>query len=105
MSRRRWQSSTKLDAMVEAETQLILIRHGESRAQSEHFLSGHSTCTGLSDVGRQQAMALRDRLLRTGELADTDVVFASILQRAVETAEIIAPAIGEIAPRQECDWC
>ena len=88
-----------------AETRLVLIRHGESNAQAEKFLSGHETCTGLSNLGRAQASALRDRLLDTRELADVDVVWTSILPRAIETAEIIAPALGEVAPSAECDWC
>jgi probable phosphoglycerate mutase len=88
-----------------AQTRLTLIRHGESRAQSEGFLSGHDTCKGLSDAGRRQAEALRDRLLATGELAAADAVYTSILPRAIETAEIIAPALGELAPQQECAWC
>jgi probable phosphoglycerate mutase len=44
-------------------------------------------------------------LLATGELADVDRVYTSILRRAVETAEIIAPALGEVAPQSECDFC
>jgi probable phosphoglycerate mutase len=91
--------------MTSDETRLVLIRHGESRAQAEGFLSGHETCTGLSDLGRTQAAALRDRLLHTNELGDVRSVFTSVLPRAIETAEIIGGALGEIRPTQECDWC
>jgi probable phosphoglycerate mutase len=85
-------------------TRLLLIRHGESVAQVEGFVSGHDTCRGLSDLGRRQVVALRDRLARTGEIA-ADVLVTSILRRAVETAEIIAPAIGGHVPVQDCDLC
>jgi len=85
-------------------TQLILIRHGESVAQVEGFVSGHDTCRGLSDLGRRQAEALRDRLARTGEI-QADVILTSILPRAIETASIIASAIGGDAPVQDCDLC
>ena len=91
--------------MTAAGTQLVLIRHGESVAQVEGFLSGHATCRGLSDAGREQALALRDRLMTTGELGRVDVVYTSILMRAIETAEILGPALGEARLLQECDWC
>lgn len=85
-------------------TRLFLIRHGESVAQVEGFVSGHETCRGLSDLGRRQAEALRDRLARTGEIV-ADVVLTSVLPRAVETATIIGPAIGGPDPVQDCDLC
>jgi probable phosphoglycerate mutase len=73
---------------------LVLIRHGEAQVHVDRILGGERTCSGLSAHGRQQAMALRDRLKATGELADVGVLYASSLPRAVETAEIIAPALG-----------
>lgn len=91
--------------MTRAETRLVLIRHGESVAQTERFLSGHDTCTGLSDRGREQATALRDRLHASGELAGPDAIFTSILPRAIETADIIGPALGPAPRTAECDWC
>ena len=85
-------------------TRLILIRHGESVAQVEGFVSGHDTCRGLSDLGRRQAEALRDRLSTSGEI-QADVLLTSILPRAIETATIISPAIGGLEPEQDCDLC
>lgn len=85
-------------------TRIVLIRHGESVAQVEGFLSGHDTCRGLSDLGRRQVQALHDRLVATGEI-QADVLLTSILPRAVETAAIIAPAIGGHEPVQDCDLC
>ena len=85
-------------------TRLFLIRHGESVAQVEGFLSGHDTCRGLSDLGRRQVTALRDRLVRTGEI-QADVFLTSILPRAIETAAIIAPAIGGLEATQDCELC
>jgi 2,3-bisphosphoglycerate-dependent phosphoglycerate mutase len=98
---RTWQA----EPVASPETHLFLIRHGESRAQVKALLSGHDTCTGLSDRGRRQAEALRDRLAKTRELADIDVLYTSILPRTIETAEIIAPALGGPAPQSECEWC
>lgn len=85
-------------------TRLFLIRHGESVAQVEGFMSGHDTCRGLSDLGRQQVSALHDRLARTGEI-EADVLVTSILPRAIETAAIISPAIGGHEAIQDCDLC
>ena len=85
-------------------TRLFLIRHGESVAQVEGFMSGHNSCRGLSDLGRRQVEALRDRLARTREI-EADVLLTSILPRAIETAEIISPAVGGHAPIRDCGLC
>ena len=76
-------------------TRLVVIRHGESNATVGRFVSSADTCTGLSDLGRRQADALRERLATTGELpTDGLALYASHFARAIETAEIIAPALG-----------
>jgi probable phosphoglycerate mutase len=84
---------------------LVLIRHGESLAQVDRIVSGHDACKGLSPRGREQAAALRDRLLRTGELDDAGAVYTSLMQRAIETAETIAPAVRGLTASQHCHWC
>lgn len=86
-------------------TRLVLIRHGESRSTVDRVVGGHRGCTGLTDRGVRQAKALRDRLSRTGELAGAAAVLTSILPRAIETAEIIAPAVGGLAVEQRCELC
>jgi len=91
--------------VTDTPTRLVLIRHGESLATVNQVVGGHEGCTGLSDRGRQQAEALRDRLTRTGELTGADVVVTSVLPRAVETAEIIAPALGGVVAKQDCAVC
>lgn len=75
-------------------TRLVLVRHGEAQTAVDRLVGGPASCTGLSALGRRQAEALRDRLARTGELDGTDVLLASTMPRARETAEIIAPALG-----------
>ncbi len=69
------------------------------------MLGGHNGCSGLSDTGREQVGRLRDRLLDTGELAGASALYASVMPRAIETAEIIAPALGGLEVRPECDFC
>lgn len=86
-------------------TRIVLVRHGESRAQEMGFLGGHEGCTGLSDLGRRQVALLRDRLVRSDELASAAALYSSVMPRAIETAEIIAPALGGLEVRSECDFC
>lgn len=74
-------------------TRLVLVRHGESVATVKRIVGGPRSCTGLSELGRRQSEALRDRLARTGEITP-DVLVSSALPRASETAKIIALALG-----------
>src|ERR1700692_1081238 len=70
-------------------THLYLIRHGQAISAVENTVGN----TRLSPRGVRQAERLRDRLAATGEIA-ADVLIASTLLRAKETAEIVAPALG-----------
>ena len=74
-------------------TRLHFIRHGEAYSNIAHegkVVSGIKGDRGLTPRGVTQVERLRDRLLATGEL-DADVVLASTLLRAWQTAEILAP--------------
>lgn len=70
-------------------TTLLLVRHGETDWNAESRLQGH-TDRPLSDYGRRQARRLAD------ELADEplDAIYASDLERARETAEIVGERLG-----------
>lgn len=85
------------------QTRLVLVRHGESRATVERFLGGPRTCTGLTDFGRQQAAALRDRLMSGHDVSAT-ALYASNFPRAIETATIVAPAIGSLSITVDSGW-
>ncbi|MGH9135153.1 MAG: histidine phosphatase family protein [Ilumatobacteraceae bacterium] len=74
-------------------TRLVLVRHGESMVTVNRVIGGPRTCSGLSPLGRRQAEALRDRWIATGEIA-ADALYSSAYPRAIETAEILAPALG-----------
>jgi len=76
-------------------TRLVLVRHGESVATIERRIGGTRSCTGLSPLGRKQAEVLASRFARTNEVM-ADVLVASTMRRAAETAEILAPALGEL---------
>lgn len=83
---------------------LILVRHGDAHAGFHGPIAGERGCRGLTDEGRRQAEALRDHLA-TADLMQADVLLASTLRRAVETAEIIAPGVGlELSGRRR-DLC
>jgi probable phosphoglycerate mutase len=83
-------------------THLLLVRHGESNVTVRQVVGGERTCDGLSPLGVQQAEALRDRFAR-GIERPVDVLLASTLPRAEETARIIAPALGDVPLRLDAD--
>jgi probable phosphoglycerate mutase len=83
---------------------LVLVRHGDAHAGFHGVIGGERGCTGLTPLGREQAEALRDRFARTPALR-ADVLLASRLPRAIETASIIAPGLGLEIEAQECDLC
>lgn len=82
---------------------LILVRHGDAHAGFHGVIGGHAGCPGLTPLGRAQAEALRDRFAASGLRADALV--SSVLPRAVETAQLIAPGIGVELTGQDCDLC
>lgn len=88
-------------------TELVLIRHGESQSMVRRVIGGHRGDTGLTERGQQQATACRNRLLRTSELKHTSFFVSSLMRRAIETAEIIAPGIGSgnLHLQHLCELC
>lgn len=86
-------------------TTLLLIRHAESVANRDGFLGGHRSCRGLTEAGRRQAIALRDRLARF--CMPADALLTSRLARTIETARIIGPAVagGTLTAQSRCELC
>lgn len=70
-------------------TELILIRHGETAWNRERRMQGQ-TDTPLSDIGYAQAKAVGERLARHPFAA----IYSSDLKRAWDTAQAIAQASG-----------
>lgn len=70
-------------------TLLILARHGET-ADNRRLVFQGQTGHGLNALGRAQAERLAARLVRH----PPDAIVASDLERAVETAHIVAKATG-----------
>ncbi len=74
-------------------SRLLIIRHGESVAMAEGIVGGPQGCRGLTDRGRAQAAALRDRFA-SGCEPEVHVVCSSPLPRARETTDIVLSALG-----------
>lgn len=83
---------------------LVLVRHGDAHAGFHGPIAGPTGCRGLTDLGRRQAEALCGHLASTGRV-DADVLVASIIPRAVETATLIAPGLGLELSDRDCDLC
>jgi 2,3-bisphosphoglycerate-dependent phosphoglycerate mutase len=75
-----------------AGTRLILLRHGESNSSVQRTIGGPLSCTGLSDLGRQQAERLGAALADT--LPADAVLASSFYPRAIETAQAVADAMA-----------
>jgi len=87
------------------ETRIVLVRHGESLAQQDRIVGGHTGCMGLSARGRAQVAALRDRLASSGELAGATALYSSVMARAAETADILAPVLDGLEVQRDCVFC
>jgi len=69
---------------------LYFVRHGESEANVLKVISDRGWVHPLTDKGRQQARDLADKLRTAGIVK----IYTSPLQRAVQTAEIMAQTLG-----------
>jgi len=100
--------STKKKAASE-HTTVLLVRHGQNDWVGKNKLAGHTPDVHLNKLGRKQARSVGKRLLN--EAVRIDAIYASPLERTMETARLIAgyldlpvnarEAIGEV----DCgDW-
>ncbi|KAM0039697.1 putative phosphoserine phosphatase [Helianthus debilis subsp. tardiflorus] len=78
-------------------TEIVVVRHGETEWNAEKRIQGHLD-VDLNDVGRQQAVAVAERLSRESKIS---AVYSSDLKRALETAETIASRCGGLQVIQD----
>ena len=71
---------------------VYLVRHGQTKWNKEEIFRGQADIP-LNDFGRNQAKALAEALKR--KTLENPLFIASPLQRATETAEIIASYLGK----------
>jgi probable phosphoglycerate mutase len=86
-------------------TRILLIKHGDPHKNYDGVCGGPRGCRGLTDLGRRQAGRLRDRLKASGTLTGPVTVYSSIIPRAIETAQIVAEAVGDVDVVQDCGLC
>ena len=77
---------TKKDKKQDQSTTVYFVRHGENNWTESHKLAGRAPGVHLNDYGRQQAIALGERLAKVKFRA----IYASPLERTMETAQAIA---------------
>ena len=82
-------------APTDGSTRVVLVRHGEAVCNINGIVGGQRGCTGLTELGRRQVMALAERLATTGELDGATALYSSTLPRAVETAGLLQPVVGK----------
>jgi probable phosphoglycerate mutase len=70
-------------------TELLLVRHGETDWNRDLRFQGHAD-RPLNETGREQARAIAEELARE----KIDAIYTSDLERARETAELIAERAG-----------
>ncbi len=67
---------------------IFFVRHGESQANTKRIVSNRvSDVAPLTDLGRRQALQVREVLRERGTIT---TIYTSPIQRARETAEILA---------------
>lgn len=89
-----------------APTRFVLIGSAAYVKHEPMRLADHNDL-GLSEEGRQQIARLRRRLEATGELRAATYLGCGASRRATETAEQLAPAVGDgsLAVIPSHDWC
>jgi len=79
-------SKKKTKKKQEKSTTILFIRHGENEWTKSNKLAGRTPGVHLNDQGKKQAKALGKRLAET----KLDAIYASPLERTIETAQEIA---------------
>jgi broad specificity phosphatase PhoE len=96
------ESSLGVWAPNELRTRLILVRGGRGDAEGRFYEHGGP---GLDDVGRAQAERVATRLAEILAVDRVAPVISSRRPRSIETAEVIASALGVPVGEPTCELC
>ncbi|CAH1421054.1 unnamed protein product [Lactuca virosa] len=97
MANTHFSGDAELNSVDRSFTEIVVVRHGETEWNAEKRIQGHLDID-LNDVGRQQAVAVAERL--SGE-SKISAIYSSDLKRALETAETIANRCGGLQVIQD----
>ncbi len=86
-------------------TRLLMVRHGESRANALGLAGGHVGDGGLTSRGRRQADSLARRVEMSGELSGATAFYTSTMPRAIETGEYLRRALAPLEPVADDELC
>ena len=84
---------------------LVLVRHGQGKDQLTETNSGERTCSGLTDLGREQVHALATHLRESGEFSDCQTLLSSTIARARQTAKILLDVLPAQCITEDSDLC
>ncbi|AET04062.2 putative phosphoserine phosphatase [Medicago truncatula] len=79
--------------------EIVVVRHGQTIWNAAKKVQGHLDVE-LNEVGREQARAVADKLSRGPKIS---AIYSSDLQRAFETAQIIASKCGGLEVVKDFD--
>ncbi|XP_058735804.1 phosphoglycerate mutase-like protein 4 [Vicia villosa] len=79
--------------------EIVVVRHGQTIWNAERKVQGHLDVE-LNEIGRDQARAVADKLSRGPKIS---AIYSSDLQRAFETAQIIASKCGVLEVVKDFD--
>ena len=79
-------------------TELLLARHGEAHCNTTGHVGGESTCTGLTERGRDQIRLLAHQLRDEDTTAPISALYTSPRRRTLDTADLLGDALG-LEPR------
>ncbi|XP_020221080.1 phosphoglycerate mutase-like protein 4 [Cajanus cajan] len=79
--------------------EIVVVRHGKTSWNSEGRVQGQVDVE-LNETGRQQAIAVANRLYNEPKIS---IIYSSDLQRAFETAQIIATKCGGLKVVKDLD--
>jgi L-arabinonolactonase len=77
---------------------IYLARHGQDEDNANGILNGRRRDRPLTETGRRQAQRLSEKIAQTKVINNIsiDAVYSSPLQRALETARILLPAVSYV---------